>query len=152
MILSKFIDKTLEAAKQSALQIAGDDYADLKEMIPNEDGNEENDHGSSANQQQHSKDDSHQKNTVSNTKGVVFERSGSKADGEKQTNHDFDKKLESIRKYAAQQETDNPERLNREDSPRDATPETGYSEENKATSKAAVEMYSRKDIQKKTKS
>jgi len=137
MILNKVIDKTLKAAKQSALQMYGDDYPELTNIIP------ANDRGGDNNEEK-STEEKHQRNANKKqgqgnvNKGVTFERSDAAAPSEKQG--DINTKLASIREYAAKQTN-----ANIDDSEEwTATDAESGQSENKATT--PKQLYSIKDL------
>lgn len=149
MKFNNFIDKTLKAAKQSAQQMYGDDFSKLKE-ITSED--EEQEREFSDRQKAFDKGKKQSKKELAETKapkGVVFERSGpvTRQKSKKESN-EFNRKLDAIRKYAAEQsngnenensgnpgESDIDKGLNKpEDRPKIKIP------------KPVNELYSRKDI------
>jgi flagellar biosynthesis GTPase FlhF len=136
MMLNKVLDKTLKAAKQSALQMYGDDYPELKNIIPANDRGDNNNERSP--EQEHQKNSSKKQAQDNVTKGVTFERSGAAAPSEKQS--DVNAKLASIREYAAKQTN-----ANIDDSKEwDATDAESMQSENKpATPK---QLYSIKDL------
>jgi len=149
MILNKFIDKTLEAAKQSALQIYGDDYSNLTNMMPGDDkqGNQDEEHP----QKKKEKESEGVTPTNGNPEGaVVFERSHDKNSRKKQSSdRTIDQNLKSIRKYAAQQTTDNRESFHTKDSTADATPPIAEETGDSSYNKSASSVYSRKAIRPK---
>ncbi|WP_138430777.1 hypothetical protein [Fodinibius saliphilus] len=148
MKLNKFLGKTVEAAKQSARQIYADDYSQLKSVVPDKDN--DNGQGSSKEhaQENNSRDD--QETATKPNKGVVFERSGaSQADSNKATKK-IDSKLASIRKYAAQQTSEQIDHSNEWKSTPDKE-ELTKSLSN-PTAQKAPPIYSRKDIRPKAKS
>jgi flagellar biosynthesis GTPase FlhF len=148
MILNKFLDKTFEAAKQSALQIYGDDYSHLKDILPKEEQEEQN-RGSQKRKRQQSKSASEKKSSNPKTKGgVVFERSTQpKQKKEQSSSKKLDQKLESIRKYAAQQENKNSTTsVDKKDATDDATPPATDSKEESGSAGSLNNVYSRKDI------
>ncbi len=156
MILNKFIDKTLEAAKQSARQIYGDDYSQLKDIIPQDE--DENEQRQSLNQRNRSQSKSKRENKLadkpSQKNGVVFERSGSSAPKKDQdSNQKLDQKLASIRKYAAQQTDDDVvETFDQKDSKADAKPPQTVKQKTNKSSSPSDQLYSRKAIRQKSSS
>ncbi|PAU94607.1 hypothetical protein CK503_07380 [Aliifodinibius salipaludis] len=153
MILSKFIDKTFKAAKESALQIYGDDYSNLKDVVP---GKEEDDGNNASDKRKKKQSKSENKKrpvTQKATRGVVFERSaGAKPDNKDSSNKKLEKKLESIRKYAAQQTKENTrESFNKADATTDAKPAITTNKKNSTSEQQSInDVYSRKDIRNRT--
>lgn len=153
MILNKFIDKTFKAAKQSALQIYGDDYSNLKDMMPEEEENGEN-HASNKREKHQSK--SANKKRAAKQKangGVVFERSAqAKPDKKDSSNKELDQKLESIRRYAAQQtKEDATESIDKTDASTDVEPPITENKKKSSSEHQSVNnVYSRKDIRQRT--
>lgn len=119
MILNKFLDKTIEAAKQSARQIYGDDLTALKGILPDKDA------------------------------GVTFERSNKKletADREKSTA--VESKLTAIREYAARQTASDIHKINgwKGSCNAAALPRKPEQAKSSRTNFASEQVYSRKDI------
>lgn len=127
-MINTFLDKTIEAAKQSALQLYDDDLSHLKNVMPSDQGDEE------------SKDESHERNHQKEEQdGVVFERSTKTQDREN-TNRPSESKLQSLRDYAAQQSNKMAEQ-NAEKELQDKEESTA-----KAAETISSSLYSRKDI------
>ena len=147
MRFSKFIDKTLEAAKQSALQMAGDDYAELRNGISQDNENNNEQAFSDGQHQKESEASTKQKSADSTQKGVVFERTESTGQDSENKRNSFDKKLESIRKYADQQTGGHSNNLDRKDSAVDANPTATNQNSSRGSTETVTEMYSRKDLQ-----
>ena len=150
MILNKFIDKTFKAAKQSALQIYGDDYSNLKDMMPKEEESNKEDTSDKREKQQ---SESAKKQHVTKKKaneGVVFERStqAKPAKEDSSNNNELDKKLESIRKYAAQQTNRNTKKsIDKSDASADAEPPVTEKKKEATSGHQSINnVYSRKDI------
>ena len=90
MILRKFLGKTVDAAKQSAQQMYGNDLSPLRSLAIDPDNEKEDQESQNQNERPKKK----------HRKGVHFERSHSS----KSTNeHATSSKLKAIRQYAAQQ-------------------------------------------------
>lgn len=130
MIMNEFLNKTIKAAKQSALQIYEDDFSNLSLRISREDHQQEREKGG--------KDQP--------KSGVVFERSSNN-----ETDHNpqqVSSTLQSLRRYAAQQTSTEINEIENWSSSGSATVRgsTTASDANVAT---AQQLYSRKDIRKK---
>ncbi|MEL7833605.1 hypothetical protein [Fodinibius sp. Rm-B-1B1-1] len=153
MILNKVIDKTFKAAKQSAQQIYGDDFSKIKDMMPEEEENDE-DHASKKRKRKRPKSQKQKRTTKQKAKGgVVFERSAqTKPDQQDSTNKKLDKKLESIRKYAAQQTNEDTKKsIDKTDASADAEPSvTKNKKESTSEQQPVNNVYSRKDIRQRT--
>lgn len=151
MILSKFIDKTLDAAKQSALQIYGDDYSSLMQMIPDDSQKKKQGH-----EQRMANNSSAQKRAKSeraSKEGVFFERSfEAKTNQQQASEQPIEKKLKSIRKYAAQQSSDTADTFDMKDSKDDAQPKTFEKETAPTEAKTNNNVYSRQSIRPKQQS
>lgn len=154
MILNEFIDKTFKAAKQSALQIYGDDFTKIKDMMAEDEENDEN-HSSEDKQKKH-KAKSPNKNQTTKQKsssGVVFERSAKTKPSKKNSStKKLDEKLDSIRKYAAQQTRRNATKsIDKMDGSDDATPPITENKQKSASKQPSInKVYSRKDIRQQT--
>ncbi|NGP87380.1 hypothetical protein [Fodinibius halophilus] len=145
MILNKFLDKTVEAAKESARQIYADDYSKLK-SITSEKG-DDNGQGSPEQDQQNSS--RREKKETTSKDGVVFERSGTTKPAANEKSKDINSKLASIRKYAAQQTNEQIDDGNEwESSPDKKELKESLSD---PAPKKATPLYSRKDIRPKPK-
>ncbi len=148
MILSKFINNTFKAAKKSALQIYGDDYSKLMDMMPEEEENDENNPSDKRKREQHESANKNRPMDRKTTRGVVFERSANtKRDSKHSPNKKLEKKLESIRKYAAQQAEENTgETFDKSDTSADAEPSSTTDKKGSTTEQSLNNVYSRKDI------
>ncbi|MCW9705361.1 hypothetical protein [Fodinibius salsisoli] len=148
MILNKFIDKTFKAAKQSALQIYRDDYSMLKSIIPKGKSHKDGKDTFSQQKQQTKSRDEKDTTTKRATGGVVYERSGEKkSQNDDSSDKQLNKKLESIRNYAAQQSMDdNSESIDQKDTSTDAEPSPTKSQEEATSLQSTNNVYSRKDI------
>ncbi|NIT61963.1 MAG: hypothetical protein GWN00_38945, partial [Aliifodinibius sp.] len=148
MILSKFINNTFKAAKKSALQIYGDDYSKLMDMMPEEEKNDENNPSDKRKRQQHESTNKNRPMDRKTTRGVVFERSANtKRDSKHSPDKKLEKKLESIRKYAAQQAEENTrETFDKSDASADAEPSSTTDKKGSTPEQPLNNVYSRKDI------
>jgi len=130
MIMNEFLNKTIKAAKQSALQIYDDDFSNLSLRISWEDEQE--------------KKQKPQNNR--NSRGVVFERS-SETEANKKPQK-VSSTLQTLRQYAAEQSsTEIKEIENWSSSSVPAVESTNVASKKKVS--ATKRIYSRKDIRKK---
>lgn len=131
MILNKFWDKTIKAAKQSIQQIYRDDLTQLTANL----------HSESESFPREPKQQ--QRSSKRQTDGVIFEASA--VASEREENRQANSKLGSLRKYAARQIASNVDGLNSWDTPsRTLSSETADSNWKSSSYK---QVYSRKDIQ-----
>ncbi len=148
MILTKFIDKTFKAAKKSAVQIYGNDYSKLMDMLPEEEENDEQNASDKRKKQQSKSPNKKHPGDPKETPGVVFERSAKTKPG---SNNSSDKKLgnklQSIRKYAEQQEEMHTRNsFDKPDATADAEPTTTTNKKELTSEQPINNVYSRKDI------
>lgn len=138
MILTDFLDQTLEAAKQSAQQIYGDDLSVLRTIFTEEGLTEDRD------QQQPRKSIDDNSSEADKKGGVVFERSDNgNQNKETGSNQQLSKKLNSIRQYAAQQSDEEVAAFNKYNKQQAPTPD-------KKETNSKNQLYSRSDIRQKT--
>lgn len=146
MILNKFLDKTIETAKQSALQMYGYNLTELKSILHDEDGDEGSRKNSS--QQKKKNENKHLPTAQRKRAGVTFERS-TRTDSKNSSNDDVDNDIESkltaIRKYAAEQTASNAAEMSHWEG--NSSNDNG-SQKQSTTSKR---LYSRKDIRSQAK-
>lgn len=136
MMLTEFLDKTLEAARQSAQQIYGDDLTELKTIFSEEELTGETNGNGPKNPMGGSSSKTEKKD------GVIFERSGNKQ-AAKHTGPkpELSKKLDSIRKYAAQQSDENVTAFNKQKS-------TSEANSKKEAKRQGNQLYNRSAIRK----
>lgn len=149
MNLNKFIDKTLEAAKQSALQIYGDDYSHLKNAISGDDEKSNGNQQQDARQKEETNASAKKQPKKSTAKqGVVFERSTSRAPSKEKQAPDtgISKKLDSIRRYAAEQSNDDAEAFGLTDTKQKSKEPISSPNAQKGSHKSSNQLYSRKDL------
>ncbi|GAA5522444.1 hypothetical protein LQ318_11900 [Aliifodinibius salicampi] len=148
MILNKFLDKTIETAKQSALQMYGYNLTELKSILHDKGESEDGESRNNFSQQEKSYKKYLSTGQRKRT-GVTFERSATPSDSKNNTNGDknnIESKLTAIRKYAAEQTASNEEEIShwKGDSVEDngSQKETSKLKQNTPSS----QLYSRKDI------
>jgi len=127
MIMNNFLDKTIRAAKQSALQIYGDDFSELALLLYEDE------------EPERKKEKQDHQNTPQKH-GIIFERSSEA--GNKTDKYNGSSTLQSLRKYAAQQSSTEAEEIKNWD-----TTDSSPRKENK-TSSVSKQLYSRKDVRK----
>lgn len=152
MILSKFLDKTLEAAKKSALQIAKGDYSQLKAIFPDDQDDRSNKHLMNGRPHKGNRGSSESVAAGKDPEpGVVFERSAtsSSATNEKATTNKLDKRLKSIRKYAAQQTDEGIDAVSQTNAQTEEEPPSTKKEPARSAPPSATQLYNRKAIRKK---
>lgn len=148
MILNKFLDKTIETAKQSALQMYGYNLTELKSILHDKGEGEDGESRNNSSQQEKS-DKKYLSTGQRKRTGVTFERS-TRTDSKNSSNDNVDNNIESkltaIRKYAAEQTASNVEEMShwKGDSADDNKPQKETIKLKKDT--PSSQLYSRKDI------
>jgi flagellar biosynthesis GTPase FlhF len=142
MILNKFLDKTIETAKQSALQMYGYNLTDLKSILHEDDkGKDEEGRNNSSQQEKNKK--KYLPSDPKKRRGVTFERSALPKSENSTNDNDIESKLTAIRKYAAEQTASKMEEISHWEG---ASADNESQKELPKQETPSRQLYSRKDI------